>query len=148
MARIPEFGKLDPGVDYVLRPGGYALLREAEGRIAVVATPAGLALPGGGQEPGETSEDAAIRETLEECGLHIRIGDCLGTADELVFAKDEPTHYRKRCTFFLASLLSSQGHATEADHQLVWMSADEAAARLLHGSQRWAVQEACRRWKL
>ena len=148
MQCIPEFGELDPGANYVLRPGGYALVRNDAGRIAIVATPIGLALPGGGQESGESSEEAARREILEECGLHIRIDDFLGIADELVFAKELDTHYRKRCTFFLASLVSSEGIATEADHQLVWMSPKNATARLLHGSQRWAVQEACRRWEL
>jgi 8-oxo-dGTP diphosphatase len=103
---------------------------------------------GGGQEPGESCEDAAIREALEECGLLIRIVAALGTADELVFAKDEDTHYRKRCTFFLASLVSSDGIATEPDHQLVWIAPSDALKQLLHGSQRWVVHEACRRWKL
>jgi 8-oxo-dGTP diphosphatase len=148
MECIPEFGERDPAADYILRPGGYALIRDGTNRIAVVATPVGLALPGGGQKLGESSEEAAGREVLEECGLRIRIDDLLGTADELVFAKEEDMHYRKRCTFFLASIVSLEGGATEPDHQLVWMPPDVAAAKLLHGSQRWAVQQACLRWKL
>ncbi|WP_164545608.1 NUDIX hydrolase [Paenibacillus albus] len=36
------------------------------------------ALPGGHAEYGEAPEDAAIRESFEETGLHIEITSCLG----------------------------------------------------------------------
>lgn len=45
---IPCFGVAVPGTDYVLRPGGYALLRSNAGTVAVVETPQGHFLPGGG----------------------------------------------------------------------------------------------------
>jgi 8-oxo-dGTP diphosphatase len=137
-AHIPEFGSADAGATYVLRPGGYAVLFNASGAVAVVSTPLGLALPGGGQDEGEAPEDAAVRETREECGLHIRLGKCLGVADELT------AHYRKRCTFFLAEVVAEGVGPGEPDHVLVWLSPEDAVARLLHGSQRWAVAEACR----
>jgi 8-oxo-dGTP diphosphatase len=142
-AGIPEFGELRPGADYVPRPGGYAVIVGAGGRVAVVSTPGGLALPGGGQDSGESPEDAAVREALEECGLRIALGRRIGVADELVFAADEGTHYRKRGTFFLAGVVGRSG-AGEADHELVWLSFADAAARLGHGSQRWAVREAAK----
>jgi 8-oxo-dGTP diphosphatase len=141
---IPEFGCPAPGADYVLRPGGYAVIFNPTGQVAVVSTPQGLALPGGGQDAGESPQDAAVRETREECGLRITLGDPLGVADELVFAAEDGVHYRKRCTFFLASPGEVVGEG-EADHQLLWLSPKEAAARLQHQSQRWAVSEACRR---
>jgi 8-oxo-dGTP diphosphatase len=36
------------------------------------------ALPGGGLEPDETWEEAAVRETLEETGYQIEIKQCIG----------------------------------------------------------------------
>jgi hypothetical protein len=59
---IPEFGILDPGATYMLRPGGYAVILTAARDVAAVSTSQGLMLPGGGQDDGESPEDAAIRE--------------------------------------------------------------------------------------
>jgi 8-oxo-dGTP pyrophosphatase MutT (NUDIX family) len=100
--------------------------------------------PGGGQEAGESPEQAAVRETLEECGLRIVLGERVGVADELVFAAEENTHFRKRCTFFLAEVVEKVS-AGEADHELLWLAPERAAAELRHESQRWAVAEAYRR---
>jgi len=41
--------------------------------------------PGGKCEPGESPEPALAREYLEELGLDVRVGKCLGTAE---FVKD------------------------------------------------------------
>lgn len=135
---IPEFGVPTPGADYVLRPGGYALIFNISGELAVVSTPLGLALPGGGQEPGEGPEAATVREVEEECGLRIKLGHRIGVADELVWGALEQTHFRKRCTFFVAEVVTGSGSG-EPDHKLVWLPPRDAAANLLHESQRWAV---------
>src|SRR5690348_13531588 len=94
---IPEFGSHVVGADYIIRPGGYAVVSNETGEIAVVRTPKGYFLPGGGQEPAETLEQAAVRETLEECGLQVEITGSLGTANELVFKASQDAYYRKRC---------------------------------------------------
>lgn len=137
-----EFGHREPGVDYALRPGGYAVVLRA-GTLAMLETPAGRLLPGGGCESGETAERAAIREALEECGLRIALRATLGTADELVFSRSEQRHFRKRGTFFLAEVLAYDGPG-EPDHCLLWRPWDEVA-RLRHGSHRWAVERALAR---
>jgi 8-oxo-dGTP pyrophosphatase MutT (NUDIX family) len=138
-----EFGSEDAGRTYRLRPGGYAVIRSREGEIAVVRTPEGIFLPGGGQLPGESPEEAAVRETAEECGLRIALAGCLGLADELKFSASEGGHLRKRCTFFLAEVLDGPRElATEPDHELLWLTAGEAAARLSDESQKWAVRAA------
>ncbi len=46
---ISEFGKM-PGQVYVPRPGAYCLIFDSQGRIAVMQTPRGCFLPGGGTE--------------------------------------------------------------------------------------------------
>jgi 8-oxo-dGTP pyrophosphatase MutT (NUDIX family) len=140
---ILQFGEVVANADYVLRPGGYSVIFNAEGRIAVVETPDMFALPGGGQDPGEPAATAALREAREECELAITLSPLLGVADELAFAHEEHTYYRKRCTFFLAQA-ENRGGKCEPGYTLHWFSPDEALTRLDHGSQSWAVAEAIR----
>ncbi len=139
---ILQFGEPVAGIGYALRPGGYAIIEGPGATIAVVSTSRGYFLPGGGQDEDESPAEAAVREAYEECGLRIRILRCIGVADEFVYALDEARYFRKRCTFFTAELLRQNGPG-EADHHLVWIAADVARVQLEHGSQRWAVDEAC-----
>lgn len=139
---VPAFGECVPGVDYRDRPGAYALLFDANGRMAVMVTPRGHYLPGGGCDPDESREAALRREVREECGLMCRHVRHLGDADEYVHAPAEAAWFRKRCAFFAVTAGEATATDTEADHRLHWMSPADAAARLSHGSQRYAV----RRW--
>lgn len=141
-AEILEFGRREPGVDYRLRPGSYGVLRDELGRVAVVETPVGNFLPGGGQEPGETSEQTLHREVREECGFAIRIGAWIGIADEFFFAPSEKIHFRKRGAFFTATREPGPLTPTDAGHELRWCAPSEALAQLTHESQRWAVDRA------
>ncbi|PWU09755.1 MAG: NUDIX hydrolase [Verrucomicrobia bacterium] len=136
--KIPQFGEEVSGKEYVLRLGGYGVIRNDKRLAAVVITPGGTFLPGGAQEQGESPEAALVREAGEECGLLIRVTGLIGIADELVYADTEGTYFRKRGTFFAAEV---HGHtqATEPDYKLLWLSPTEALSRLSHGSQRWAV---------
>lgn len=135
---IPEFGDAEPGAHYILRPGGYAVIFDASGHVAVIATPRGYHLPGGGQNGDEPLSETTVREVREEGGLEVRIVDRIGTADELVYAPREGLHFRKRGNFFLAEVVG-YGVGKEPDHRLEWMPAEQAASELVHGSHRWAV---------
>jgi ADP-ribose pyrophosphatase YjhB (NUDIX family) len=134
-----EFGELSRGAEYILRPGGYAVIRRATGEIAVVTTPSGCFLPGGGQNPCELPDEAAIRESHEECALRIKISSLIGVADQLAYSADEATYFRKRCSFYRAEVVASDEGVGEVEHVLSWLTPDEAVQKLTHESQRWAV---------
>lgn len=138
---VLTFGEAVPGAEYIFRPGGYVVIQNPQNEIAVVAAPQGIALPGGGQETGESAADAAKREAHEECGLRINLKEQIGVADELVYSNSEKKYYRKHCVFFRAEVVGRDGDG-EADHQLIWMTPKVAKARLRHQSQVWAVAKA------
>lgn len=68
-----------------LRTAARLVLVDKDGRIPLLFVGTGLyhKLPGGGVEPGETPEEAAAREALEETGYEIEIMERLGTVVEL-----------------------------------------------------------------
>jgi 8-oxo-dGTP diphosphatase len=63
-----------------------AVIRDETGRLLMILRGhdpgRGLwSIPGGRIEPGETAEEAVVREVREETGLEVRCGPLLGTAE-------------------------------------------------------------------
>ena len=132
------FGTHRPGCRYTLRPSAYALLRDDEARVAIVRARGGWLLPGGGIEAGETPEEAAVRETAEECGLLIEPRRRVACATEIVHSPAGHDGYDKVSTFIEAAVVGV-APATEPWHELAWLRPGDAIARLSHKSHRWVV---------
>jgi 8-oxo-dGTP diphosphatase len=135
----PVFGERAAGADYVVRASAYGVVEGVWGLLALVRTPRGVYLPGGGMEAGETPEGAVEREALEECGLLVRAGAWRARAVQFTYPEDEQTHFEKYCVFVGAAVVGCEGRGAEDDHQLFWADPAEAARLLTHESQRWAV---------
>ena len=134
----PVFGTRLPGCAYVVRPSAYAVLRDEDGRIAVVRAARGWFLPGGGIELDEAAERAVEREAREECGLVIQPRRIIGNATEIVHSPAGTAGVDKVSVFFDAMVMGSVA-AAEPEHELVWLRPAEAVARLSQKSHRWAV---------
>jgi len=85
------------------------------GQILMVLEGLSWTLPGGGLEAGETPEQAACREVLEECGLAVKILRLLFERDD--FVGHEST--------FLAEIIGDENYlrGSDPEHPLdeVWM---------------------------
>lgn len=98
-------------------------------------------LPKGHLEPGETAEDAAIREVLEETGICGRITARLGTVEYTFTAQGR--RIRKRVHHFLMEALS--GELSDADvevTEVAWVPLTEISARLAYAGERRLVLRA------
>lgn len=138
---IPQFGLKKAGVEYIDRPGVYGVIRDNQGRIAVVKAGEGYFLPGGGMDAGESHQQAMDREAREECGLGARILRPIGRADQRCTTRSG-RHYTKQCEYFEAEFIpGTECEPSEPDHQLLWMSPDEAIRSLMLEADVWALRK-------
>jgi 8-oxo-dGTP pyrophosphatase MutT (NUDIX family) len=100
-------------------------------------------LPKGHVEPGETQEQAAVREVEEETGIRGRVLAPLGTIDFWFVAEDRRVH--KTVHHFL--LEQESGELSDADIEVVevaWVPLSDARGRLAYADERELVERALR----
>lgn len=134
-----EFGTRQANVEYVERPGAYAIIRNASSEIAIIRTPKGYFLPGGGVDRGEDMVATLRREVLEETGLGIEVSREIGCAAQYLTAARDGVYYKKVGHFFLANFAERLSETFEAEHELLWISFDKASNILNHQFQVWAI---------
>jgi 8-oxo-dGTP diphosphatase len=135
----PQFGAMVPGKTYTDRPGAYGIIVNDKKEVAVMEVGGDYWLPGGGIDEGETEIEAMVREAKEEIGCEIRIIQVLGKADQYLYAEDIDKYLRKCGTFFEAEIVS-MGEKIEENHNLVWLSPEDAIGKLSE-FQAWAVDQ-------
>lgn len=148
-ARRPQFGTPDPSGPSRDRPAAFGLALR-DGRLACVRIekPEGvfIDLPGGGVDPGETPDQAMVRELGEETGLLVRAsGPPVAHAGQFIRMWDgSPAN--SLSDFFVAEIVGENpALKVEDDHTLIWLSPDEALQLLRHDAHAWAVAAWLRR---
>lgn len=140
---VPQFGTREEGRDYGDRPAAFGIAQR-DGQIALVRIekphhPAWHDLPGGALDPGETAEDAVIREFGEEAGLKVSVVGEFARADQYFLNTDGEAFDNRAVFFTLVVAGDDPGLKVEDDHTLVWMDPHEALASLRHDAHAWAV---------
>ena len=103
-----------------------------------------LRLPKGIVEPGETPEQAAVREVGEETGLEAEVVAPLGTVS---YDYDEDgTVVSKRVHFFLMRHVGGEPHPRDGEMASVrWFAADRLEDSLTFDTERGVIADAQRR---
>lgn len=105
-------------------------------------------LPKGGIDPGETEEEAAVREVREESGVRARILRRLGAIRyrfRRTTPRGEEREVSKRVTFFLMERLG--GNITHHDHEVEmvrWFPIGEALGQATFPGERDIIRKAAR----
>jgi len=130
--------------------GGVVYRREADALEIVLAarrTRKGelvWGLPKGAIEAGETPEEAAVRETLEETGLEVVVEEPLG--DTRYFYVWDDARIRKLVHMFL--MRATGGDVTRHDDEMEdvrWFPADEAVKLTAYRGERQTLERALER---
>jgi 8-oxo-dGTP diphosphatase len=130
------FGVADRRARYAEREAAYAVILDAERRVAAFRERRGLFLPGGGIEAGESPEEALLRESLEECGRPLEIIRPIGQAVQYGYGEEGP--FRARHRFFEARF--EELPSGPAERPLSWVHIDEACGWFRYESHVWAVR--------
>ena len=140
--------KSKPATETQVSAGG-AVIRQTPEGLAValisVGNPPRWQLPKGLIDPGETPEQAAVREVKEEAGVNATIADLIERVEYWYQSKrgNERIRYHKFVNFFLMRYES--GDVADHDNEVNdarWFPVAEAAQALAFRSERTIVQRA------
>ncbi len=135
-----QFGDKKSGLTYLPRVGGYGILAR-DGLIACARigySDFTYDLPGGAVDPGETPDQAVVREFGEETGMKVRV---VRPVTELLhyFIHDDGTAYNNHCYFYEMAWLGEDPAAKrEPDHELVWLNPLQVITNLKNEGYAWA----------
>ena len=125
--------------EYADREGAY-LIPCRNTQIAVVRTPKGYFLLGGGLENGESHLHCIERECLEEVGWLPRVRGKLCSAETYCV---HPTigYFHPIQTYYYGELLEKVSAPIENDHVLCWIEYDRLKGQMFAPMQNWALDQ-------
>jgi mutator protein MutT len=119
-------------VNDVVRAAGGVICDE-DGRVAIVYRPKydDWTFPKGKLEPGESEEQAAVREVHEETGLDVDVGRELGFVEYT-----DPKGRPKTVHYWVMNVSGGDFTPNREVSELRWLPLDEAPAQLSYDRDR------------
>jgi diadenosine hexaphosphate hydrolase (ATP-forming) len=106
-----------------------------EGRCLVMRRGREWIFPKGHIEPGESAEDTARREVLEEAGIEIEVGPAVGST-RYGFQTPDGRWNRKRVEWFVARRIGGELRLEPIFDEAAFVAPDDALARLTFPADR------------
>ena len=129
------------GRSYTLRAGAYAILPR-KGQLLLTCQSdqkPDIQLPGGGIDPGESPLSALHREVIEETGWRISRPIRLGAFRRFTYMPEYDLWAEKLCHIYLAMPARRLSKPIEPDHQVLWLSPEDAVRLLGNDGDRMFV---------
>lgn len=136
---FPYFGEPKIGAIYEERPGSYALVVNERSELAIVETPNGVFLPGGGLEKHESPLVGLEREILEEIGAKVENPNLIAIAGQFLFSRHYRQHFVKIGHFYTCEFDFENCKTPQKEHTLIWLPTREAKVKLSEEFQRWVL---------
>ena len=112
----------------------YLLVRSLEGYWG---------FPKGHMEAGETEQETALREIMEETGVQVALLEGFRTTDEHPLLREGKPHTIKRIVYFLGECKHQEVHAQESEiSQIAFMRFEQAMTAFQFESSKRILQEA------
>jgi 8-oxo-dGTP pyrophosphatase MutT (NUDIX family) len=143
-----EAGRGDEAVSETreqISSGGVVVRQAADLEVCLI-NPIGRrvwGLPKGGVEPGESREEAALREVREETGIEAEVDAELGSIDYWFYSRESHTRIHKTVHYFL--MRASGGDVSDHDHEVSearWLAVSKALDLMSYPNEREIVRKA------
>ncbi|WP_405582179.1 NUDIX domain-containing protein [Streptomyces sp. NBC_01190] len=125
-------------------PSANAIVTDDEGRILMIrrSDNGNWAVPGGAMDMGESIEQTAVRETLEETGIHSEITGLVGiyTDPRHVIHYTSNDEVRQEFSIvFTARYVSGDPTPSDESRDVVWVPRDEVGELKMDRSMRYRI---------
>jgi ADP-ribose pyrophosphatase YjhB (NUDIX family) len=144
MARVDYFNDASAPQANSIRPAVSAIVRDENGRLLMIRRTDNdkYAIPGGGQEVGETVAQTVVREVEEETGIHVEVTGLVGIYSNPahVIAYDDGEVRQEFSLCFRARPTGGELRTSSESKEVLWVEPERLEELDVHSSIRLRIQ--------